>query len=207
MFPPYLLNIFEIQFTFWHSQSSWILNTPFWDRFWSFCVLLSELLDWTCIFKWPYAVLDRMNCELLATCSALGYLEGETYHKEADCLGACLIFIFYVWFYIDDGKAFLYLSCPWLFPACVAESVKDLIRYLRHEDDTRDVRQQLGAGQIVQNDLLPIIIQHGQDRTLFDACIRYEAWMQCSLFKLKNQNISKKFLCQITIYMNHSWAF
>ncbi|XP_068171410.1 protein timeless homolog isoform X2 [Antennarius striatus] len=79
-----------------------------------------------------------MNCELLATCSALGYLEGNTYHKEADCL----------------------------------ESVKDLIRYLRHEDDTRDVRQQLGAGQIVQNDLLPIIIQYRQDKTLFDACIR-----------------------------------
>ncbi|GAA6215663.1 protein timeless homolog [Lates japonicus] len=79
-----------------------------------------------------------MNCELLATCSALGYLEGDTYHKEIDCL----------------------------------ESVKDLIRYLRHEDDTRDVRQQLGAGQIVQNDLLPIIIQHGQDKALFDACIR-----------------------------------
>lgn len=28
-----------------------------------------------------------MDCELLATCSALGYLEGDTYHKEADCLG------------------------------------------------------------------------------------------------------------------------
>ncbi|XP_041639301.1 protein timeless homolog [Cheilinus undulatus] len=82
--------------------------------------------------------LLRMNCELLATCSALGYLEGDTYHKEADCL----------------------------------ESVKDLIRYLRHEDDTRDVRQQLGAGQILQNDLLPIIIQHGQEKALFDACIR-----------------------------------
>ncbi|XP_044073167.1 protein timeless homolog isoform X2 [Siniperca chuatsi] len=79
-----------------------------------------------------------MNCELLATCSALGYLEGDAYHKETDCL----------------------------------ESVKDLIRYLRHEDDTRDVRQQLGAGQIIQNDLLPIIIQHGQDKALFDACIR-----------------------------------
>ncbi|KAG7494069.1 hypothetical protein JOB18_022312 [Solea senegalensis] len=79
-----------------------------------------------------------MNCELLATCSALGYLEGNTYHKEIDCL----------------------------------ESVKDLIRYLRHEDDTRDVRQQLGAAQIVQNDLLPIIIQHGQEKPLFDASIR-----------------------------------
>ncbi|KAM9814101.1 protein timeless homolog [Neosynchiropus ocellatus] len=79
-----------------------------------------------------------MDCELLATCSALGYLEGDTYHKEFDCL----------------------------------ESVKDLIRYLRHEDDSRDVRQQLGAGQILQHDLLPLIIQHGQDKALFDACIR-----------------------------------
>uniref|UniRef100_A0AAR2LSI5 Timeless circadian clock n=1 Tax=Pygocentrus nattereri TaxID=42514 RepID=A0AAR2LSI5_PYGNA len=82
--------------------------------------------------------LYMMNCELLATCSALGYLEGETYHKEPDCL----------------------------------ESVKDLIRYLRHEDDSRDIRQQLGAAQILQNDLLPIITQHGQDKPLFDACIR-----------------------------------
>lgn len=53
------------------------------------------------------------------------------------------------------------------------ESVKDLIRYLRHEDETRDIRQQLGAAQILQNDLLPIVTQHGQDKPLFDACIRY----------------------------------
>uniref|UniRef100_A0A7N5JT31 Timeless circadian regulator n=1 Tax=Ailuropoda melanoleuca TaxID=9646 RepID=A0A7N5JT31_AILME len=82
--------------------------------------------------------LNMMNCELLATCSALGYLEGDTYHKEPDCL----------------------------------ESVKDLIRYLRHEDDTRDVRQQLGAAQILQSDLLPILIQHRRDKPLFDAVIR-----------------------------------
>ncbi len=31
--------------------------------------------------------LFMMNCELLATCSALGYLEGDVYHKEPDCLG------------------------------------------------------------------------------------------------------------------------
>uniref|UniRef100_A0A3Q2YR43 Timeless circadian clock n=1 Tax=Hippocampus comes TaxID=109280 RepID=A0A3Q2YR43_HIPCM len=82
--------------------------------------------------------LFRMNCELLATCSALGYLEGDIYHKEADCL----------------------------------ESVKDLIRYLRYEDDTRDVRQQLGEGHILEHDLLPIITQHGHEKALFDACIR-----------------------------------
>ncbi|XP_075708210.1 protein timeless homolog [Rhinoderma darwinii] len=82
--------------------------------------------------------LYMMNCELLATCSALGYLEGDTYHKEPDCL----------------------------------ESVKDLIRYLRHEDETRDIRQQLGAAQILQNDLVPLVVQHHNDKQLFDAVIR-----------------------------------
>ncbi|XP_075055621.1 protein timeless homolog [Mixophyes fleayi] len=79
-----------------------------------------------------------MNCELLATCSALGCLEGDTYHKEPDCL----------------------------------ESVKDLIRYLRYEDETRDIRQQLGAAQILQNDLMHLVIQHHSDMQLFDAVIR-----------------------------------
>lgn len=69
---------------------------------------------------------------------------------------------------------------------CAAESIKDLIRYLRHEDDTRDVRQQLGAGQIIQNDLLPIITQHGHDKTLFDACIRYESSIWILKFNLTN---------------------
>ncbi|XP_044851377.1 protein timeless homolog isoform X1 [Mauremys mutica] len=82
--------------------------------------------------------LYMMNCELLATCSALGYLEGDVYNKEPDCL----------------------------------ESVKDLIRYLRYEDETRDVRQQLGAAQILQNDLLPLITQYPQDKLLFDAVVR-----------------------------------
>lgn len=37
-----------------------------------------------------YMDLYMMNCELLATCSALGYLEGDAYHKEPDCLGEYL---------------------------------------------------------------------------------------------------------------------
>ncbi|XP_078287391.1 protein timeless homolog isoform X2 [Rhinoraja longicauda] len=79
-----------------------------------------------------------MNCELLATCSAMGYLEGDNYHKEPDCL----------------------------------ESIKDLIRYLRHEDETRDIRQQLGATQILQKDLLPIIEQYPQEKMLYETVIR-----------------------------------
>lgn len=128
-----------------------------------------------------------MNCELLATCSALGYLEGNTYHKESDCLGQCMPGLVVI---ARLGKCFspcMYqtqsLTSPsgHLSSTCTAESIKDLIRYLRHEDDTRDVRQQLGAGQIIQNDLLPIITQHGHDKTLFDACIRYEKF-NCNFF-------------------------
>ncbi|XP_041837183.1 protein timeless homolog isoform X2 [Melanotaenia boesemani] len=112
-----------------------------------------------------------MNCELLATCSALGYLEGDTYHKEADCL----------------------------------ESVKDLIRYLRYEDDTRDVRQQLGDSQIVQNDLLPIIIQYRQDKSLFDACIRLmvnltQPAMLC-FGKIPDDPVFRHHFLQVTAYL------
>ncbi|KFP86640.1 Protein timeless, partial [Acanthisitta chloris] len=56
-------------------------------------------------------------------------------------------------------------------PDCL-ESIKDLIQFLRHEDETRDVRQQLGVAQILQNDLLPILVQYPQDKVLFDAVIR-----------------------------------
>uniref|UniRef100_A0A7M4EDH4 Timeless circadian regulator n=1 Tax=Crocodylus porosus TaxID=8502 RepID=A0A7M4EDH4_CROPO len=57
-------------------------------------------------------------------------------------------------------------------PRHPTESVKDLIRFLRHEDETREVRQQLGDAQILQNDLLPLLVQHASDAQLFDAIIR-----------------------------------
>ncbi|CAM9694830.1 unnamed protein product [Lampetra planeri] len=79
-----------------------------------------------------------MNCELLATCSALGFLEGDTYHKEPDCL----------------------------------ETVKDLIRFLRREDDSKDIRQQLGDAMILQNDLVPLLLYHHNDQVLFQAIMR-----------------------------------
>lgn len=77
------------------------------------------------------------------------------------------------WSQVKEIRDIKVCTTPDFLCLCTAESVKDLIRYLRHEDDSREVRQQLGAAQIVQNDLLPIIIQHGQEKTLFDACIRY----------------------------------
>ncbi|XP_037370906.1 protein timeless homolog isoform X2 [Talpa occidentalis] len=119
-----------------------------------------------------------MNCELLATCSALGYLEGDTYHKEPDCL----------------------------------ESVKDLIRYLRHEDETRDVRQQLGAAQILQSDLLPILTQHRQDKPLFDAVIRLmvnltQPALLCFGAVPKEPNFRHHFLQVLTYLQAYKEAF
>ncbi|XP_031205478.1 protein timeless homolog isoform X3 [Mastomys coucha] len=119
-----------------------------------------------------------MNCELLATCSALGYLEGGTYHKEPDCL----------------------------------ESVKDLIRYLRHEDETRDVRQQLGAAQILQSDLLPILTQHRQDKALFDAVIRLmvnltQPALLCFGSVPKDPSVRHHFLQVLTYLQTYKEAF
>uniref|UniRef100_UPI00358E8A49 protein timeless homolog n=1 Tax=Myxine glutinosa TaxID=7769 RepID=UPI00358E8A49 len=79
-----------------------------------------------------------MDCDLLATCSSLGFLEGDTYHKEPDCL----------------------------------ETVKDLIRFLRGEDDRMGIRRQLGVAQILQKDLLPLVVHYHTDRPLFEAVVR-----------------------------------
>ncbi|XP_064643894.1 protein timeless homolog [Lineus longissimus] len=56
-------------------------------------------------------------------------------------------------------------------PDCL-ETVKDLIRYLKREDETCDIRRQLGSAQIVQNDLIPILISYKDDTTLFDTVMR-----------------------------------
>ena len=53
------------------------------------------------------------------------------------------------------------------------ETVKDLIRFLKREDDTCDIRRELGESQIVQNDLIPIIKQYPEDKALFDTVIRF----------------------------------
>ncbi|KAL5009791.1 hypothetical protein ScPMuIL_012096 [Solemya velum] len=56
-------------------------------------------------------------------------------------------------------------------PDCL-ETVKDLIRFLKREDDTFDVRRELGHAQILQNDLLPILHTYHKERNLFEAVVR-----------------------------------
>nr|WDV40247.1 timeless 2 [Sinonovacula constricta] len=56
-------------------------------------------------------------------------------------------------------------------PDCL-ETVKDLIRFLKREDETCDIRRQLGHAQIVQKDLLPILKQYKGETTLWDTVVR-----------------------------------
>ncbi|XP_074652885.1 protein timeless homolog [Tubulanus polymorphus] len=55
-------------------------------------------------------------------------------------------------------------------PDCI-ETVKDLIRFLKHEEDC-DVRRQLGNAQIVRNDFIPLLKEYHSETALFDIILR-----------------------------------
>ncbi|GAB1598843.1 protein timeless homolog [Argonauta hians] len=56
-------------------------------------------------------------------------------------------------------------------PDCL-ESIKDLIRCLRRDDETCSIRRQLGQAEILQSDLLPLLKEYKSDGTLFETVIR-----------------------------------
>lgn len=53
-----------------------------------------------------------------------------------------------------------------------SETVKDLIRFLKRDDETCDIRRQLGEACILQKDIVPILKQYYSDRVLLEAVIR-----------------------------------
>ena len=54
-----------------------------------------------------------------------------------------------------------------------SETLKDLIRFLKREDESCDIRRQIGDSQIVQNDLIYIVKEYKDDRILLETLIRY----------------------------------
>lgn len=66
--------------------------------------------------------------------------------------------------YLEEDEYFKEEEC--------LEMVKCLIKYLQNEDSTRDIRNQLGAAHILQNDLLPIMTQYADDHELFSCVLR-----------------------------------
>lgn len=50
--------------------------------------------------------------------------------------------------------------------------MKDLIRYLRRDDESHDIRRQLGASKVLPTDLLPLLKSYWEETDLFDALLR-----------------------------------
>ncbi|XP_057326747.1 protein timeless homolog [Microplitis mediator] len=81
---------------------------------------------------------DYISAELAATCDALGYYDGATYHLDSDALNV----------------------------------IKDLIKYLKRDDDTHTVRRYLGQAKLLETDLIQILIQHSSKSELWDVLLR-----------------------------------
>lgn len=56
-------------------------------------------------------------------------------------------------------------------PDC-SECVKDLIRFLRRDDENHEIRRRLGQIQVVQSDLIPLMRDYAQDSDLFELVLR-----------------------------------
>lgn len=52
------------------------------------------------------------------------------------------------------------------------ETTKDLVRYLRKDDESHEIRRALGETRVVQTDLLPLIRDYSEESELFDVIIR-----------------------------------
>lgn len=96
-----------------------------------------------------------ISAELAATCDALGYYDGYTYHLDKNCL----------------------------------EVVKDLIKYLRRDDNTHVVRRYLGHSKIVQTDLIKIFVEHSDRQELWDVLLRLMINLTSSALMFYNEEL------------------
>ncbi|KAG5333965.1 TIM protein, partial [Acromyrmex charruanus] len=118
------------------------------------------------------AMLDYLSAELTATCAAIGYYDGTTYHLDKNCL----------------------------------EVIKDLIRYLKRDDDTHTIRRFLGQTRLLQTDLVKILIHHVKNIELWDVLLRLLINLTSSAFVIYNEQIPtektmRSFYQQIVTYL------
>ncbi|XP_076173322.1 protein timeless homolog [Ptiloglossa arizonensis] len=66
--------------------------------------------------------------------------------------------------YYDGNKYHLDKHC--------LDVIKDLIRYLRRDDDNHIVRQFLGQTKLLETDLIKIFIEHSDKLELWDVLLR-----------------------------------
>ncbi|CAL4069323.1 unnamed protein product, partial [Meganyctiphanes norvegica] len=66
--------------------------------------------------------------------------------------------------YSDGAKYYKEADC--------LETVKDLIRYIKKDDESHEIRRALGETRVLQTDLLPLLRDHSGDDELFDVTLR-----------------------------------
>ncbi|XP_033610217.1 protein timeless homolog [Cryptotermes secundus] len=66
--------------------------------------------------------------------------------------------------YFDGSKYYIDIHCQ--------ETIKDLIRYLRRDDENHEIRRYIGEAKILQADLLPMLKDYWQKSDLFDVLLR-----------------------------------
>ncbi|XP_011874599.1 PREDICTED: protein timeless homolog isoform X2 [Vollenhovia emeryi] len=67
--------------------------------------------------------------------------------------------------------------------------VKDLIRYLKRDDDTHTIRRFLGQTRLLQTDLVKILIHHVEKTELWDVLLRLLINLTSSAFVIYNEQI------------------
>lgn len=75
------------------------------------------------------------------------------------------------------------------------ETVKDLIRYLRRDDETHDIRRQLGETGVLQTDLLPLLKSYWEQTDLIDVLLRWVG-LKMNLQNLQSQ-INLTYICLV----------
>lgn len=66
----------------------------------------------------------------------------------------------------------------WLF---FAEAIRELIRFLRRDDETHEIRRYLGTAKILQTDLVPILIHRHSNEEILDLLLRWVYFYECTI--------------------------
>ena len=122
-------------------------------------IFLSSLNSWG-DFVWTYGAFSLMECCIFDTVM-FGLLTCSCFDYSVDILLTANVYTSFHPILVTSLLCFL-----------LVETVKDLIRFLKREDETCDIRRQLGHAKIVQNDLLPILIQYKSEETLWETLVR-----------------------------------
>ncbi|XP_076629145.1 protein timeless homolog [Colletes latitarsis] len=83
--------------------------------------------------------------------------------------------------YYDGSKYYLDKYC--------LEVIKDLIRYLRRDDDSHTVRQFLYQAKVLETDLIKIFIEHTDKLELWDVLLRLIINLTSPIFFIYNERV------------------